>query len=105
MKISDNKPPRDITHIPKNTSLQDKVVRLKAENHKDVEQLDEKVTLSQRASDIEKIQEIIRQTPDVRADRVAFLKKKIASGEYRVNGKDVADQMLREFLLEDLLKT
>jgi anti-sigma28 factor (negative regulator of flagellin synthesis) len=40
----------------------------------------------------------------VRADKVALLRKKIADGDYAVNGKDIADKMLREFLLEDLLK-
>ncbi len=65
-------------------------------------QLEEKVTLSQKARDIKNIQEILRKTPDVREDRVAHLKKKITSGEYRVKGKDVADQMLREFLLGGL---
>ena len=105
MKISDNKPPQDITQNTKNTSARDKVVQLKVGNRKDTEPLEEKVTLSQKARDIENIQEILRKTPDVREDRVAHLKKKITSGEYSVKGKDVADQMLREFLLEDLLKT
>jgi flagellar biosynthesis anti-sigma factor FlgM len=105
MKISDNKPPQDITNTTKNTSVQEKVVQLKVGNRKDIEPLEEKVTLSKKARDIEKIQDILRKIPDVREDRVAHLKKKITSGEYKVNGKDVADQMLREFLLEDLLKT
>ena len=105
MKISDNKPPQDITQNTKNTLERDKVVQLKVENRKDIETLEEKVTLSTKARDIEKIQEILRKTPDVREDRVAHLKKKITSGEYSVKGKDVADQMLREFLLEGLLKT
>lgn len=105
MKISDNKPPQDITQNTKSTSDREKVVQLKVGNRKDIEPLEEKMTLSQKARDIEKIQEILRTTPDVREDRVAHLKKKITSGEYNVNGKDVADQMLREFLLEDLLKT
>jgi len=106
MKISDNKPPQDITHTTKkSTSSQNKVLQLKVGNGNDVQALEEKVTLSTKARDIEKIQEILRKTPDVREDRVAHLKKKITSGEYSVNGKDVADQILREFLLEDLLKT
>ena len=105
MKISDNKPPQDITQNTKNTSDRDKVVHLKVGNRKDIELLEGKVALSTRARDIEKIQEILRKTPDVREDRVAHLKKKITSGEYNVNGKDIADQILREFLLEDLLKT
>ena len=105
MKISDNKPPRDIRNTTKNTPVQEKVVQLQAGNRKDIEPLAEKVTLSKKAGDMEKIQDILRKTPDVREDRVAHLKKKITSGEYKINGKDVADQMLREFLLEDLLKT
>lgn len=105
MKISDNKPPQDITNTIKNTSVQEKVVQLQVGKRKDIETLAGKVTLSKKAEDIEKIQDILRKIPDVREDRVAHLKKKITSGEYKVNGKDVADQMLREFLLEDLLKT
>ena len=105
MKISDNKPPQDITNTTKNTSAQEKVVQLQVGNRKDIEPLGEKVTLSKKTGDMEKIQDILRKIPDVREDRVAHLKKKITSGEYKVNGKDVADQMLREFLLEDLLKT
>jgi len=105
MKISDNKPPQDITNTKKNTSAQEKVVQLQVGNRKDIGLLEEKVALSQKTRDIEKIQEILRKTPDVRQDRVAHLKKKITSGEYNVNGKEVADQILREFLLEDLLKT
>jgi negative regulator of flagellin synthesis FlgM len=106
MKISDNNPPQGVTHTTKkSTSSQNKVLQLKVENRKDVQPLEEKVNLSTKARDIEKIQEILRKAPDVREDRVAQLKKKITSGEYNVNGKDVADQILREFLLEDLLKT
>ena len=105
MKISDNKPPQDITNTTKSTSARDKVVHLKVENRNEVGALDEKVTLSQKARDIEKIQDILRNIPDVWEEMVAHLKNKITSGEYRVKGKDVAEQMLREFLLEDLLKT
>ena len=105
MKISDSKPPQDIKHTTQNTSVQEKVVNLKAKKGKIAEPLEEKVTLSQKAKDIETIREILRNTPDVREDRVALIKKKIESGEYSVEGKEVADQMLREFLLEDLLKT
>jgi negative regulator of flagellin synthesis FlgM len=105
MKISDSKPPQDIKHTTQNASVQDKVVQLKAGKGKDAEPLEEKVTLSQKAKDIETIREILRNTPDVREDKIALIKKKIESGEYSVKGKEVADQMLREFLLEDLLKT
>ena len=104
MKISDGKPPQDIKHTTQKTSVQNKVVKLKEGNRREAEPLEEKVTLSQKAKDIEMIREIIRKTPDVREDRVALIKKKIESGEYSVKVKETADQMLREFLLEDLLK-
>ena len=105
MKISDSKPPQDLKHTSQETSIQNKVVKLKEGDRGNAEPLEEKVTLSQKAKDIEMIREIIRKTPDVREDRVALIKKKIESGEYRVTEKEVADQMLREFLLEDLLKS
>lgn len=105
MKISDSKPPQEIKHTTSKTSIQEKVINLKVGKGEEVESLKEKVTLSQKAKDIEMIREIFRKTPDVRDDKVALIKKKIESGEYSVKGKEVADQMLREFLLEDLLKT
>lgn len=104
MKISDGKPPQDVKHTTEKTSVQNKVVKLKEGHGGDAEPLEEQVTLSQKTKDIEMIREIIRKTPDVRDDRVALIKKKIESGEYSVKVKETADQMLREFLLEDLLK-
>jgi negative regulator of flagellin synthesis FlgM len=105
MKISDGKPPQDIKHTTQKTSIQEKVVKLKVGKAKEAGPLKDEVALSQKAKDIETIREILRKTPDVREDKVALIKKKIESGEYSVKGKEVADQMLREFLLEDLLKT
>ena len=105
MKISDSKPPQDIKPTTSKTSIQERVIKLKVGKGKEAGPLEEKVTLSQTAKDVEMIREILRKTPDVRDDKVALIKKKIESGEYSVKGKEVADQMLREFLLEDLLKT
>ena len=104
MKISDSKPPQDIKHTTPKTPIQEEVVKLKVGKGKEAGPLKDKVALSQKAKDIETIREILRKTPDVREDKVALIKKKIESGEYSVKGKEVADQMLREFLLEDLIK-
>ncbi len=46
--------------------------------------------------------EIARQTPDVREDKVAELKKRIAAGTYQVDSGKVADGMLREAIREHL---
>jgi negative regulator of flagellin synthesis FlgM len=58
-----------------------------------------------RADGIAKALEIARNTPDVREDRVAELKKKIQDGTYQVDAGKVADGMLREAILEHLSDT
>lgn len=49
-----------------------------------------------------RVKEAIRNEPEVRARRVAELKEKIHSGEYRVDAERVADRMLIEALREDI---
>jgi negative regulator of flagellin synthesis FlgM len=104
MKISDDLPTRHKSLVSTKTAGQGKVVPLEVKNPGHDQRGEEKVSISEKATDIKKIREIVQKTPDVRADKVARLKKKIADGDYAVNGKDIADKMLREFLLEDLLK-
>ena len=104
MKISDDLPTLDKSSVSSKTADQGKVVPLKDSNDRHDQRGEERVSLSRKASDINKIREIIQKTPDLRADKVALLRKKIADGDYGINGKDIADKMLREFLLEDLLK-
>ena len=104
MKISDDLPTLDKSSVSTKIADQGKVVPLKVSNNRHDQRGEERVSLSRKVSDIKKIREIIQKTPDVRADKVALLRKKIADGDYGVNGKDIADKMLREVLLEDLLK-
>ena len=104
MKISDDLPTLDKSSVSTKKTDQGKVVPLKVSNDRHDQRGEEKVSISQKASDIEKIRALVQKTPDVRADKVALLKKKIADGDYAVDGNDIADKMIREFLLEDLLK-
>jgi len=46
--------------------------------------------------------EIAKSTPDVREDRVAELKARIADGKYEVDSGKIADGMLREAVKEKL---
>lgn len=48
---------------------------------------------------------IARNTPDVREDRVAELKKQIQSGNYKVNPEKIADGIMREALFEHLAES
>ena len=104
MKISDDLPTLDKSSVSTKKTDQGKVVPLKVSNDRHDQRGEERVSLSQKASDIKKIRAIVEKTPDVRTDKVALLRKKIADGDYTVKGKDIADKMLKEFLLEDLLK-
>ena len=104
MKISDDLPTLDKSSVSTKTADQGKVVPLEVGNLGDNQRGEERVSLSRKATDIKRIRAIVQKMPDVRADKVALLRKKIADGDYGVNGRDIADKMLREFLLEDLLK-
>jgi negative regulator of flagellin synthesis FlgM len=54
--------------------------------------------------DLNAIRKIVENTPDRREEKVAALKKMIASGEYKVNAREVADKMIKEFLADGTLK-
>ena len=50
--------------------------------------------ISDKAKDMAKAYSVASATPDVREDRIAELKKRIASGEYKVDSDKVADKMI-----------
>lgn len=63
----------------------------------------DRVELSSNSVDVQKMQEILQQTPDVRADRVRSLKQQIEKGEYSVDPYKVADQMLKSLLQDNIV--
>jgi negative regulator of flagellin synthesis FlgM len=52
--------------------------------------------ISSKAKDMAKAHAVASAAPDVREDRIAELKKRIASGEYRVDSDAVAEKMIGE---------
>jgi len=64
------------------------------------------VQLSNSAQEISKAHrrafEIAKATPEIREDRVAELKKRIESGEYKADSSKIADGIMREALMEQL---
>ncbi len=66
------------------------------------------VALSDKAKEMSesrrKAVEIARNTPDVREDRVADLKKRIEAGEYKADAGLIADGMLREAMRDEMAK-
>lgn len=57
-----------------------------------------KAEFSAKAKDFSKAKQIAANTPDVREEKVAELKKRIAEGKYKVDAKAVADRMVDEHL-------
>ncbi|MDP2992785.1 MAG: flagellar biosynthesis anti-sigma factor FlgM, partial [Deltaproteobacteria bacterium] len=64
-------------------------------------QATDKVELSAASRDIQKIQEVLKNTPDVRAEKVQELKSKIESGQYRVDAREIANKMISD-VIQDL---
>jgi negative regulator of flagellin synthesis FlgM len=62
----------------------------------------EKVDLSAKAKDFQRIRKILDQTPDVRQEKVAALKDRIANGSYVVDSGKVAAKMAGEHLIDTI---
>jgi negative regulator of flagellin synthesis FlgM len=60
----------------------------------------ERVDLSNKAKDIQKIKQVLDQTPEVREEKVQELKRQIENGSYAINPGRIADKMLGESLID-----
>jgi negative regulator of flagellin synthesis FlgM len=100
MKISDGKNSQNVINYTKQVSNNQKVTPLKEKSNKNGQLSGEKVELSEKASYLNKIREVIQNTPDIREEKVSLLREKIAVGSYNVSGQEIAEKMLNEFLLE-----
>jgi flagellar biosynthesis anti-sigma factor FlgM len=61
---------------------------------------EEKVDLSTKAKDIQRIKARLADIPDIREERVQELKAEIAKGTYRVSGEKIAEKMVEEALVD-----
>jgi flagellar biosynthesis anti-sigma factor FlgM len=50
--------------------------------------------------EITMIEKILEQTPDIREEKVAALRKAIESGSYAIHSKKIAERMIREALFD-----
>ena len=55
----------------------------------------DQVTLTSSARSLQKIEEVIAQTPVVNSSKVAAVKQAISSGTYQVDSSRVADKLLQ----------
>jgi negative regulator of flagellin synthesis FlgM len=60
------------------------------------------VVISDTAKRIQEAQKQIQTIPDVRAEKVAELRKQIENGTYEIKADQIAGKMIKESLLNDL---
>ncbi|MBU4263688.1 MAG: flagellar biosynthesis anti-sigma factor FlgM [Proteobacteria bacterium] len=56
------------------------------------------VDLSSSSRDVQKMKEILDQTPAMRMEMIESLKKQIDEGTYQVDARDIADKMMDDLL-------
>ncbi|MCB2183511.1 MAG: flagellar biosynthesis anti-sigma factor FlgM [Desulfobulbaceae bacterium] len=61
----------------------------------------DKVQLSSNSRDVQKMQEILSQTPEMRMEMIEALKQQIDAGTYKVDARDIADKMMDDLLAEE----
>lgn len=59
------------------------------------------VSISEKGKDVSEMTRTLKEMPDVRADKIADLKDRIAAGTYNVSGKDIASKIINT-ALEDV---
>ena len=59
------------------------------------------VSISEKGKDVSEMTRTLKEMPDVRADKIADLKERIANGTYNVSGKDIASKIINT-ALEDV---
>lgn len=62
------------------------------------------IDISDAARLMKQASDIAHSVPDIRADKVAELKKRIADGNYNVDAGQIADKLVDEHLLSDFGK-
>ncbi len=61
----------------------------------------DKVELSSNSRDVQKMQEILAQTPEMRMEMIESLKKEIDAGTYQIDSREIANKMMNELLSDE----
>jgi negative regulator of flagellin synthesis FlgM len=65
--------------------------------------VEDNVELCQSGRDVRYAKEMLESVPDIRQEKVARLKSRIENGTYRIDSQKVAQKMMEESILNDLL--
>ncbi len=68
-----------------------------------VDMKEDKVELSQTVKDMNWARNQIKSVPDIREEKVEEIKNQINAGTYKIDGKKVAFNMVRESLIDEMV--
>ncbi len=60
------------------------------------------VNISPKAREMALANRVVKETPDVREEKIAQLRKMVQDGEYKVDAGRIADGMLREAMKDEI---
>ena len=100
MKVTGQQPPR----TPELTSGKAREAEAKLKRAEQAAQEGPAAEGNRTSLTMSRIREAIRNTPDVRSDRVEAVRQKLRSGNYQVDAEKLAEKVLTESLREDLEK-
>ena len=60
----------------------------------------EQIDLSAKAKEIQQALEIVKNTPDIRTDKVNRIRTEIAAGRFKVDNEAVAEKILQEIITD-----
>ncbi|WP_425058509.1 hypothetical protein SCACP_31640 [Sporomusa carbonis] len=85
---------KNIQNIAKVYGEQTKTAKISKNQGAGSSQRPDEVILSSQAQELSQIVRTIKGLPDVRDDKVQDLSERIASGEYKVNAKELAERII-----------
>lgn len=71
---------------------------LKVNKTAQIEPKKDVAAISKAGKDFAIAMKAVRQSPDVREEKVAEIKSKIENGEYNVSGKDIAEKLIEKLV-------
>lgn len=102
MKIENGGKVQVLDHLVKSANT--KSPKQGAVGQKDNQQIVDKVELSTRKAEIDKLKERVKAAPATRQEKIDTIKQAIENGTYNVKGEDVARSILKNQLLDEALK-
>jgi negative regulator of flagellin synthesis FlgM len=102
MKIENGGKVQVLDHLVKSANA--KSPKQGAVGQKDNQQIVDKVELSTRKTEIEKLKGQVKAAPATRQEKIDTIKQAIQNGTYNVKSEDVARSMLKNQLMDEALK-